>query len=138
MAALDAGGDEKARVVADERPARENQPWEALQPAGGEDIFAELATRPSVRDRTLSDPMEAARRCPDIIIGSWCGKRFRPETVAARPGWEDVPAVRNGQVHEIKSAIILAPGPAAIREGLPALANLVANWANSLEAAAGR
>ena len=102
--------------------------------AGGEDIFAELASRPSAKDRCLADPLEAARREPDIIIGSWCGKRFRPEKVAARAGWQDVPAVCNGQLHEIKSAIILAPGPVAIREGLPALARLFADWASGLKA----
>lgn len=104
---------------------------ELIAIAGGEDVFAELARRPSASDRCLADPLEAARRQPDIVIGSWCGKRFRPEKVAARPGWQDVPAVRNGQIHEIKSAIILAPGPVAIREGLPALAHLFANWAKA-------
>ncbi|MBD5803691.1 corrinoid ABC transporter substrate-binding protein [Azoarcus sp. Aa7] len=98
--------------------------------AGGDDVFAEFANRASARDRILADPMEAARRSPDIIIGSWCGKRFRPEKVAARAGWEDVPAVRNARIHEIKSAIILAPGPVAIREGLPALTKLMADWAD--------
>lgn len=102
--------------------------------AGGEDVFPELAGCPSARDRILADPSEAARRCPDIIIGSWCGKRFRPERVAARPAWESVPAVRAGAIHEIKSAIILSPGPVAIREGLPALARLVADWAARVDA----
>lgn len=99
---------------------------ELIAIAGGEDIFAELATRPSARDRILADPLEAARRAPELIIGSWCGKRFRAEKLAARPGWEAVPAVRTGRLHEIKSAIILSPGPVAIREGLPALAALIA------------
>ncbi|MGL1832229.1 cobalamin-binding protein [Rhodocyclaceae bacterium SMB388] len=102
---------------------------ELIEIAGGQDVFPELATRPSAGDRILADPLEAVRRAPDIIIGSWCGKRFRPEKVAARPGWEAVPAVARGQVHEIKSAIILSPGPVAIREGLPALAGLIRDWA---------
>lgn len=107
---------------------------ELITIAGGEDIFAELAAKPSARDRILADPMEAARRAPDLIIGSWCGKHFRPERIAAREGWSDVPAVRNGRIHEIKSAIILAPGPIAIREGLPALARLIEDCAGAAPA----
>jgi iron complex transport system substrate-binding protein len=68
------------------------------------------------------------RRAPDIIIGSWCGKHFRPERVAAREGWANVPAVAGGQIHELKSAVILNPGPVAIREGLPALLRLFQEW----------
>ena len=97
--------------------------------AGGEDVFAERARHPGAAQRILADPLEAARRGPDIIIGSWCGKRFRPERVAARAGWEDVPAVRDGELHELKSALILAPGPVVIREALPALAAIIARWA---------
>ncbi|MDZ7749813.1 MAG: ABC transporter substrate-binding protein [Halofilum sp. (in: g-proteobacteria)] len=69
------------------------------------------------------------RRAPDVIVGSWCGKRFRPEKVAARPGWDAIPAVRHGRVHEIKSADILQPGPAALTDGLDELATLVRNAA---------
>jgi len=99
--------------------------------AGGEDVFADRACHPGAAQRILADPLEAARRAPDIIVGSWCGKRFRPERVAGRDGWEEVPAVRDGEVHEIKSALILSPGPVAIREGLPALATIIARWAAS-------
>lgn len=77
----------------------------------------------------MSDPLDPVGRQPDIIIGSWCGKHFRPERIAARPGWENVPAVRNGELHEIKSAIILTPGVAAIRDGLPILASMFREWA---------
>jgi iron complex transport system substrate-binding protein len=66
---------------------------------------------------------------PDIIIGSWCGKKFRPDKVAARPGFAALPAVRDGAVHEIKSSIILQPGPAALTDGLAALETIVAAWA---------
>ena len=97
--------------------------------AGGEDIFAERARHPGAAQRILADPLGAARAAPDIVVGSWCGKRFRPERVAARAGWEDVPAVRDDELHEVKSALILAPGPVAIREGLPALAEIIARWA---------
>lgn len=99
--------------------------------AGGDDIFSEAATRQSAKERIIADPLEIARRAPDIIIGSWCGKKFRPEKVAARQGWADVPAIAGGQLHEIKSAVILNPGPVAIREGLPALARLIQSWAAS-------
>ena len=104
---------------------------EMIAIAGGDDIFSENAAKQSAKDRIIADPLEIVRRAPDIIIGSWCGKKFRPERVAARPGWADVPAVVSGQLHEIKSAVILNPGPVAIREGLPALARLIAQWAAS-------
>ena len=101
--------------------------------AGGEDVFSERAHHPGAAQRILADPLEAVRRAPDIVIGSWCGKRFRPERVVARAGWEDVPAVRDGELHEVKSALILSPGPVAIREGLPALAAIIARWAAQSE-----
>lgn len=93
---------------------------ELIEIAGGEDVFAEQARSPLAKDRRPSaeDVIAAA---PDIIIGSWCGKHFRPERVAARPGWQEIPAVNNGKMHEIKSAVILTPGPVAISEGLPQL-----------------
>lgn len=99
--------------------------------AGGDDIFIENALKQSAKDRIIADPLEIARRAPDIVIGSWCGKKFRPEKVAARPGWAQVPAIATGQLHEIKSAVILNPGPVAIREGLPALVRLFAQWAEA-------
>jgi iron complex transport system substrate-binding protein len=68
------------------------------------------------------------RRAPDIIVGSWCGKKFRPAAVAARPGWDAIPAVRDGELHEIKSPLILQPGPAALSDGLDALHALIAAW----------
>lgn len=96
---------------------------ELIEIAGGEDVFAERARSPLAKDRRpASEDVIAA--APDIIIGSWCGKHFRPERVAARAGWENIPAVRTGRLHEIKSAIILTPGPVAISEGLPQLLEL--------------
>ena len=97
---------------------------ELIEIAGGQNIFAERAASPLARDRILADPLEVVERAPEIIIGSWCGKHFRPERVAARPGWSAVPAVANGRLHEIKSAIILTPGPVAISEGLPLLLDI--------------
>jgi iron complex transport system substrate-binding protein len=102
---------------------------ELISIAGGEDIFAERASGSLARDRIVSDTREVVRRQPDIVIGSWCGKKFRPERVAARPGWEQIPAVREGQLHEIKSPIILQPGPAALTDGLDALHRIIARWA---------
>jgi ABC-type Fe3+-hydroxamate transport system substrate-binding protein len=71
------------------------------------------------------------RRTPDIIIGSWCGKKFRPEKVAQRVGWDMIPAVQNGALHEIKSADILQPGPAALTDGLAQLQNIIKKWHQS-------
>ena len=96
--------------------------------AGGEDCFAEHAQYPDARRRIIADPAEVARRAPDIIIGSWCGKKFRPERVAARPGWQTIPAVMNGELHEIKSSDILQPGPAALTDGVRQLHAIIARW----------
>ena len=79
----------------------------------------------------MGDGGEIVRRNPDIIIGSWCGKKFRPEKVAARPGWENVHAVREGQLFEIKSADILQPGPAALTDGVEQLHRIVLQWSRS-------
>ena len=96
---------------------------ELIDAAGGADIFPELATCKSAKDRRPA-PEDVIAAAPDIIIGSWCGKHFRPERVAARAGWDTIPAVRAGRLHEIKSAVILTPGPVAISEGLPQLLEL--------------
>ncbi len=97
--------------------------------AGGDDIFPERAAAALGRDRIVPDGAETAAHAPDIIFGSWCGKKFRPEKVAARPGWSSIPAVRDGELHEIKSPMILQPGPAALTDGLDALHRIVAQWA---------
>jgi iron complex transport system substrate-binding protein len=102
---------------------------ELIAIAGGEDVFAELGLQRAGRDRVIADAIEPARRAPDIVVGSWCGKKFRPERVAARAGWADVPAVRQGRLHEIKSCDILQPGPAALTDGVEQLHRLFADWA---------
>lgn len=96
--------------------------------AGGDDIFPELAVQSLGKDRIVADPGEIVRRDPEIVVGSWCGKKFRPEKVAARAGWQDVAAVRDGQLFEIKSADILQPGPAALTDGVEQLHRLVLAW----------
>ena len=102
---------------------------ELIALAGGEDVFAELGRCSLGRERIIADPLEPVRRAPDLIIGSWCGKKFRPERVSSRPGWADIPAVRLGQLHEIKSPEILQPGPAALTDGGRRLHGLMAAWA---------
>lgn len=101
---------------------------ELLTIAGGEDCFAELSRQSLGKDRIVKDPAEIVRRDPQIVIGSWCGKKFRPERVAARTGWDAVAAVRGGELHEIKSADILQPGPAALTDGIEQLHRIVTNW----------
>ncbi len=101
---------------------------ELMTMAGGDDIFPELAVMPMGRDRIIASGDTIVERSPDIIIGSLCGKKFRPEKVAVRPGWQDVPAVRNGQIFEIKSADILQPGPAALTDGVAQLHRIMVAW----------
>jgi iron complex transport system substrate-binding protein len=102
---------------------------ELIALAGGDDCFPELARESLGRHRIVADPLEVVRRAPDIVLGSWCGKKFRPEQVAARPGWAAIPAVRSGFVREIKSAVILQPGPAALTDGVRALQAVISEWA---------
>jgi iron complex transport system substrate-binding protein len=102
---------------------------EVIEAAGGENCFADLAAQPLGRDRIIADPAEVVRRAPDIVFGSWCGKKFRPAAVAARPGWGAIPAVRDSELHEIKSAIILQPGPAALTDGIAEIHAHIARWA---------
>jgi iron complex transport system substrate-binding protein len=107
---------------------------ELIDIAGGEDCFPELSVQPLGRQRIIADALEVPRRAPDVIFGSWCGKKFLPEALAARPGWSTIPAVRTGFVREIKSAIILQPGPAALTDGLRALQQVIEEWATSAAA----
>ncbi|MEN3110577.1 cobalamin-binding protein [Uliginosibacterium paludis] len=97
--------------------------------AGGEESFPELKQHKSAKQRIIADPLEVVRRAPDILIASWCGKKFQPEQVLARAGWATVAAVRDGELYEIKSCDILQPGPAALTDGLRQLAAIIRNWA---------
>ncbi|HZP69775.1 MAG TPA: cobalamin-binding protein [Pseudolabrys sp.] len=99
-----------------------------IEAAGGIDVFPELAVRKNAKDRIVSpDNVIAAQ--PDIIVGSWCGKKFVPGKVAARPRFAEVPAVATGWLREIKSTLILQPGPAALTDGLDAMASIIEDWA---------
>ena len=104
---------------------------ELLTIAGGDDCFAELSSESLGKNRIIADSAEIMRRNPDIIIGSWCGKKFRPEKVAARLGWGDVNAVKNQQLFEIKSPEILQPGPAALTDGVAQMQRIVQQWAET-------
>ena len=101
---------------------------ELVHIAGGDDCFPELAQMPMGKDRIIADGQTIVDRAPDIIIGSWCGKKFRADNVAARQGWQDVPAVRHQQLFEIKSADILQPGPAALTDGVAQLHRIMQQW----------
>jgi iron complex transport system substrate-binding protein len=96
--------------------------------AGGDDVFPELSQSQGAAGRTIADGAEVVRRAPDVIVGSWCGKKFRPERVAARTGFADVPAVRNRELHEVKSSEILQPGPAALTDGVARLHEIFSAW----------
>jgi iron complex transport system substrate-binding protein len=105
---------------------------ELIEAAGGIDIFPQHATRKNARDRIVS-PAQVIAAAPDIVIGSWCGKKFVPAKVAGRPGFAAVPAVSAGFLCEIKSTLILQPGPAALTEGLDALTRIIHEWVESQE-----
>ena len=106
---------------------------ELIQLAGGEDCFPELATSSLAKGRIIADTQEVVRRSPDIIIGSWCGRKFRKDRLVARPGWSEIPAVRHDDVYEIKSSVILQPGPAALTDGVAQIQELIQGWAQRRE-----
>jgi iron complex transport system substrate-binding protein len=99
--------------------------------AGGDDCFPELAAQSLGKNRIIADSTEIIRRDPDIIMGSWCGKKFRSENVAARAGWGEVRAVKTGQLFEIKSVDILQPGPAALTDGVAQLHRIIMSWSQT-------
>ncbi len=101
---------------------------EIIEIAGGRDCFAELSGCCLAKDRIIADPRTVVDRRPDIIIGSWCGRKFRPQKLRERDGWQAIPAVTDGQVFEIKSADILQPGPAALTDGLAQVKTIIDRW----------
>jgi iron complex transport system substrate-binding protein len=104
---------------------------ELIEISGGIDIFADRAQSRAAAGRIVTAEEVVARE-PDLIIGSWCGKKFRPERVMARPGFDRIPAVRDKALFEIKSPLILQPGPAALSDGLARLQAIIADWASLL------
>ena len=104
---------------------------ELVRIAGGDDVFPELAAEGLAKARIIADPSEIVRRAPEIVFGSWCGKKFQPGSFAARPGFDAMPAVRDGELHEVKSPIILQPGPAALTDGLERMHGVIAEWARA-------
>ncbi len=103
---------------------------ELIKIAGGEDCFPELTQFQSAGERVVT-PAQVLVRQPDIIIGSWCGKKFQPAQIATREGWDEMPAVKNGFVYEIKSVDILQPGPSVFTHGLPQLQTIIQQWADA-------
>ncbi len=101
---------------------------ELVAVAGGEDVFSDLSHSHAAAGRGIADPRAVIEKQPDVILGSWCGKKFRPERVAARAGWHEIPAVKEKQLHEIKSAEILQPGPAALTDGVRRIHAILADW----------
>jgi iron complex transport system substrate-binding protein len=101
---------------------------ELVEIAGGEDIFSALSHSQAASGRVVADPTLAIQKNPELILASWCGKKFRPERLAARPGWQDIAAVKNNELHEIKSADILQPGPAALTDGVRRIHELLRDF----------
>jgi iron complex transport system substrate-binding protein len=104
---------------------------ELVEIAGGIDIFGDRASQGAAKDRVVTAEEVVARQ-PDLIIGSWCGKKFRPERVAARRGFAQTPALQHQDLYEIKSSLILQPGPAALTDGLAELQRIIERWATRL------
>jgi iron complex transport system substrate-binding protein len=100
---------------------------ELIEIAGGSEVFPERSRNKNAKDRIVS-AVDVIAAAPDIIVGSWCGKKFVPAKVATRDGFADVPAVRTGWLREIKSTLILQPGPAALTDGLDALVAIIDEW----------
>jgi len=98
---------------------------ELLELVGGRDVCAESRTSQGAQGRIFA-PEEVARRDPEGVVASWCGRKARPEKIRARPGWAAVRAVVDDQLYEIKSSVILQPGPAALTDGVDQLARIVA------------
>jgi iron complex transport system substrate-binding protein len=101
---------------------------ELISLAGGDDIFADLSVNPDAKSRTIKDDREILKRNPDIYIASWCGKPFNKKTLLAREGWNGINALKNDEIYEIDSSMILQPGPAALTDGLNELKKIISGW----------
>ncbi len=128
-----------ARTIGRERPRVYFEEWpdpmisgirwvsELIEVAGGDDVFAFLSDGGLAKDRII-DPKSVIEARPDIIIGSWCGKKVKKNEIVQRAGWSEIPAVVNKRIYEINSTLILQPGPAALSDGLDALVKIVDDW----------
>jgi iron complex transport system substrate-binding protein len=105
---------------------------ELIELAGGIDVFKEGEVASLAKGRIIADPQEVVTRNPDIIIASWCGKKFKKEKLVARENWNTISAVSSDHIYEMKSDIILQPGPAAVTEGLEQLAAIIQRWNESI------
>ena len=110
---------------------------ELIEIAGGRDVFADQAKSSLATDRVIEDPSTVIERSPDILMASWCGKKYQPEKVWARPGWEELEPVRRREAHEIPAEIILQPGPAALTDGLDELHRILRVQAEEIAQARG-
>lgn len=107
---------------------------ELVEIAGGEDVFIENSTESLAKNRIVEHHEEVIKRNPDIILASWCGKKFKPKKMFSRKGWDKISAIQNEEVYEIDSSIILQPGPASVSEGLELLHKIMTNWVLKNEA----
>jgi iron complex transport system substrate-binding protein len=105
---------------------------ELIELAGGRDVFKESHVSSLAKDRIIADHQEVVNRNPDIILASWCGKKFKKEKLVSRTNWNQINAVKNDFVFDLKSEIILQPGPAAVTEGIAEIASIIAKWKESL------
>jgi iron complex transport system substrate-binding protein len=103
---------------------------ELIAIAGGVDVYAGLKNRSLAKNRIIPDPREVVEKNPDIILASWCGKKFKPARLMEREGWKEIKAVQQKQVFEIDSSLILQPGPAALTDGLESMHAIFKNWQN--------
>lgn len=110
---------------------------ELIEIAGGQDVFADKAQSSLATDRIIEDPMDVVERSPDVLLASWCGKKYQPDKVWLRPGWEALEPVRERTAHEIPAEIILQPGPAALTDGLDELHRIIREWAGEREPVVG-
>jgi len=97
---------------------------ELIELCGGDDVCVESRTQQGAKGR-IYEPAEIARRAPEVVIASWCGRKAKREKIIGRPGWSEVPAVRDDQLYEIKSAYVLQPGPAALTDGVAQLSEII-------------
>ncbi len=101
---------------------------ELISTAGGDDVFTDLSRHPDAKSRTITNDNKIIERNPDIYIASWCGKPFNKKSLLKRKGWKGIEAIRNDNIHEIDSAIILQPGPAALTDGIRELQRIFREW----------